>query len=44
MFERDYNLEITLKILLVKFHNEMTNEGTHFRSKLKRWYNFLERN
>ena len=43
MFERDYNLEITVKILLEKYHNEMTNEGAHSRSELKRWYNFWER-
>ena len=28
IFERDYNLEITVKILLEKYHNEMTN-GKH---------------
>ena len=44
MFERDYNLEITVKILLEKYHKEMSNEGTHFRSELKRWYNFWEKN
>ena len=44
MFERDYNLEITVKILLEKYHNEMTNEGRHFRSELKRWYNFSKKN
>ena len=43
MSERDYNLEISVKILLEKYHNEMTNEGAHFRSELKGWYNFLER-
>ena len=43
MFERDHNLQVTAKILLEKRHNEMTNEGAHFRSKLKRWYNFWER-
>ena len=32
MFERDYNLEITVKILLEKYHNEVTNDGVHFRS------------
>ena len=42
MFERDSNFEITTKILLEKY-NEMTNEGAHFRSELKRWYNFWER-
>ena len=26
-----------------KYHSEMTNEGAHFRSELKRWYNFGER-
>ena len=43
MFERDYNFEITVKILLEKYHNEMTIKGAHFRSELKRWYNFWER-
>ena len=43
MFERDCTLEITVKILLEKYNNEMTNEGAHFRSELKRWYNFWER-
>ena len=42
MFERDCTLEITVKILIEKYHNEMTNEGAHFRSELKRWYNFSE--
>ena len=43
MFERDYNFEITVKILLENCHNEMTNEGAHFRSELKRWNKFWER-
>ena len=43
MLEIDYNVEITVKILLEKYHNEMTNEGAHFCSELKRWYNFWER-
>ena len=43
IFERDYKLEITVKILLEKYHNEMTNEKAYFRSKLKRWYDFWER-
>ena len=40
MFERDYNLKIAVKIALEKYHYEMTNEGAHFRSELKRWLNF----
>ena len=36
VFERDYNVEITVKILLEKYHNEVTNEGAHFCSELKR--------
>ena len=32
-----------MMILLEKCHNEMTNEGAHFRLELKRWYNFWER-
>ena len=43
MFERDYNLEITAKILLEKCNNKMTNEGAHFRSEMKRQYSFWER-
>ena len=43
MFERDYYLQITAKILLEKY-SEMTNEEAHFRSELKRWYNLWERN
>ena len=43
MLERDYNVEITVKILLEKYHNEITNEGAHFCLELKRWYNFWER-
>ena len=43
MVERDYNLEITVEILLEKYLNKMTNEGAHFRSELKRWYDFWER-
>ena len=43
MFKRDYNLEITVKILLEKYHNEMANEGALFRSELKRRSNFSER-
>ena len=39
-FERNYNLEITVKILLEKCHNEIANEGTQFCSELKRCYNF----
>ena len=42
MFEKDCNLEITVKILLEKYHDEMTNEGAHFHSELERWYNFWE--
>ena len=38
MFEKDYNLKITVKILLENYHNEMTNEGANFRSELKQWY------
>ena len=30
MLESDYNLEVTVKILLGKYHNEMINEGGHF--------------
>ena len=30
MFERDYNSEITVKVLLEKYRNEMTNEGAYF--------------
>ena len=41
MFERDCNLKITVKILLEKY-SEMTHEGAHLRSELKRWYNFWE--
>ena len=29
-----------MKILLEKYHNELTNEGAYFRSELKRWYIF----
>ena len=43
MFERDYNLKITMRILLEKFHNKITNKGAHFRSEMKLWYNFQER-
>ena len=43
MFEGEYNLEINVKILLEKYHNEMTNEVAHFCSELKRRYNFWER-
>ena len=43
MFARDCNLEIAVTILLEKHHNEMANERVHFRSELKRWYNFWER-
>ena len=39
MFERDCNLKITVKILLEKY-SEMTHEGAHLRSELKRWYDF----
>ena len=42
MFERDYNLKITMRILLEKFHNKITNKGAHFRSEMKLWYNGLE--
>ena len=35
MFERDCNLEITVKILLEKYYKEMKNEGAHFLLKLK---------
>ena len=43
MFERDYYLQITAKILLEKY-SEMTNKEARFRSELKRWYNLWERN
>ena len=43
MFERDCKPEITVKILLEKYNNEMTNKGTYFCSKLKRWYSVWER-
>ena len=43
MFERDYYLQITAKILLEKY-SEMTNKEAHFGSELKRWYNLWERN
>ena len=43
MFERDYYLQITAKILLENY-SEMTNKEAHFRSELKRWYNLWERN
>ena len=43
MFERDYYLQITAKILLEKY-SEMTNKEAQFRSELKRWYNLWERN
>ena len=26
-----------------EYHNEMANEGVHFRSELKQWYNFWEK-
>ena len=32
-----------MKILLEKYHNEITNEEAHFRSEMNRWYNFWER-
>ena len=43
MFERDYYLQITAKILFEKY-SEMTNKEARFRSELKRWYNLWERN
>ena len=35
MFERDMNFEITVKMLLEKYHNEI-NEKVYFCSELKR--------
>ena len=40
MFSESYSIEETAKSLQAKYKSEMTNDGCHFRSELKRWYNF----
>ena len=39
-FFESYSIEETAELLPAKYQSEMTNDGCHFRSELKRWYNF----
>ena len=40
IFSKSYSIEGRAKSLQAKYQNEMTNDGCHFHSELKRWYNF----
>ena len=40
IFSESYNIEETAKSLQAKYQSEMANDGCHFRSESKRWYNF----
>ena len=42
MFSESYSIEETAKSLQAKYQSEMTNDGWHFCSELKRWYNFCK--
>ena len=40
MFSESCSTEETAKLLQSKYQSEMTNDGFHFLSELRRWYNF----
>ena len=40
MFSESCSTEETAKLLQSKYQSQMTNDGFHFLSELRRWYNF----